>query len=74
GRVDMLWPQYRTIGEADGAAKYGVKAPDSLFREKQREDALRDLGYEVVRWTWWDIERAPRRVVERVQRAFRRAA
>lgn len=69
-RVDMLWRQYRTIGEADGAVKYGEDEPASLFREKIREDALRDLRYEVVRWTWWDVEKTPGGVVGRVERAF----
>lgn len=73
-RVDMLWRQYRTIGEADGAIKYGDDEPASLFLEKIREDTLRDLRYEVVRWTWWDVERRPGTVGGRVRRAFLRAA
>jgi hypothetical protein len=73
-RVDMLWRQYRTIGEADGAVKYGEDEPASLFLEKLREDTLRDLRYEVVRWTWWDVEKTPGSVGGRVRRAFGRAA
>lgn len=73
-RVDMLWREYRTIGEADGAVKYGEDEPASLFLEKVREDTLRDLRYEVVRWTWWDVERTPGTVGGRVRRAFGRAA
>lgn len=73
-RVDMLWRRHRTIGEADGAVKYGEDEPVSLFREKIREDLLRELRYEVVRWTWWDVEKAPRGVVGRVERAFARGA
>ncbi|MGB3372792.1 MAG: hypothetical protein WBA81_19395 [Rhodococcus sp. (in: high G+C Gram-positive bacteria)] len=53
-RVDFFWPQFRIIGEFDGMAKYGGRA-ETLAREKEREDALRDEGYEVFRWTWKDL-------------------
>ncbi len=77
GRVDFAWQAYRTIGEFDGAAKYGRllgpgQAPgDAVFREKLREDALRDLGWTVVRWTWADLDR-PDELVGRVARALHR--
>ncbi|MQA77558.1 MAG: hypothetical protein GEV10_03590 [Streptosporangiales bacterium] len=72
-RVDMYWPEYRTIGEADGAMKYGGGA-STLFREKLREDDLRDLDYQFVRWTWWDMEGRAIQVVARIRRAFARYA
>lgn len=53
-RVDFFWPQFRIVGEFDGLAKYGGIA-ENLAREKEREDALRDAGYEVFRWTWKDL-------------------
>jgi hypothetical protein len=53
GRVDFLWPQHRTIGEFDGRLKYD--SPDAVWNEKRREDALRALGYTVVRWIWRDV-------------------
>jgi hypothetical protein len=28
-----------------------------LFEEKRREDALRDLGWQIVRWLWADLYR-----------------
>lgn len=51
-RVDFLWPQQRLILEADGRGKY---TNDELWREKQRENALRMLGYRVERVVWGDI-------------------
>jgi hypothetical protein len=51
-RVDMLWRAERVIVEVDGRSKY---TGDELWREKRREDALRDLGYRVVRVTWSDL-------------------
>lgn len=78
GRVDFAWPEHRTIAELDGRVKYGrLLGPgddpgEVVFREKLREDLLRDLGWEVVRWVWADLDH-PERIAERLQRAFRRA-
>jgi hypothetical protein len=77
GRCDFGWESARTVGEFDGRVKYGrllrpdQRPEDVLWAEKQREDALRDLGWQVVRWTWWDLEHE-RVLAERVERALRR--
>lgn len=76
GETDFYWEQFRTIGEFDGKVKYGVLNPrddprETLWREKRREDRLRGLAREVVRWTWWDIEH-PDDWIARLQAAFRR--
>ena len=56
GRVDFLFREQRLIVEFDGRIKYeGADGRDALFREKRREDALRSLGYQVVRLTWRDL-------------------
>ncbi|SER26986.1 hypothetical protein [Microlunatus flavus] len=78
GRVDFAWPEHRTIGEFDGRVKYGrllrpgEDVGDVVYREKLREDQLRDLGWQVVRWVWADLDR-PAVIAERVRRAFARA-
>lgn len=78
GRVDFAWPEHRTIAEFDGRLKYGrlLRPGDDVcevvFREKVREDLLRDLGWQVVRWIWADLAR-PLVIAERVRRAFARA-
>lgn len=77
GRTDFSWPELRTLGEFDGRVKYGRDlSPDGdleqvLFDEKRREDALRDLGWEIVRWVWSDL-RDPAALLERLERAFAR--
>lgn len=53
-RVDFLLDAARVIVEFDGRGKY--KTPADVFAEKQREDRLRELGYEVVRFVWSDLE------------------
>lgn len=58
-RGDFGWPEFRVLGECDGMAKYADPAQgsvaDALRREKDREAAIRDLGWWVVRWTYADI-------------------
>jgi hypothetical protein len=51
-RLDFYWPELDIAGEADGRAKYG--APDDLWREKRREDAIRPHVRRFVRWSWTD--------------------
>ncbi|MGW3483393.1 hypothetical protein [Rhodococcus indonesiensis] len=68
-RVDFFWETEGVVGEFDGAGKYSDRR--DLVAEKHREDALRDLGLEVVRWTWADLERFDV-VAERFARAVAR--
>jgi hypothetical protein len=78
GRADFGWEDERVVGEFDGRVKYGrLLRPgqdpgDVVFEEKRREDAFRDAGWGVVRWTWTDL--VPGTVVgDRVGRALARA-
>lgn len=68
-RVDALFAEERTIVEFDGRMKYDD--PTTLWREKLREDRLRELGYEVVRVTWSDLG-APAALATRIRAAFAR--
>lgn len=65
---DFLWPDHRLIGEADGRAKY--ETSEVMMREKEREQVLRDLGFEIVRWTGKEIWLTPGRVIGRIERAL----
>lgn len=72
-QVDMWFPEHRTVGEADGAGKY--VEPGSLFKEKRREDWLRDTHQvEVVRWVPEEMRTGAGRteVANRFARAFNR--
>ena len=78
-RVDFYWEEHKTVGEFDGRIKYGrllkpgQRIEDVLFDEKLREDAVRDLGLQVVRWISRDLYRVGV-LRQRVLRAFARAA
>lgn len=69
-RVDALFDEERTIVEFDGRVKYDD--PAALWKEKLREDRLRELGYEVVRVTWADLS-DPSALAAKVRAAFDRA-
>ena len=59
--TDFGWSQQRTVGEFDGKVKYGrllkpgQDVGEIVYAEKLREDAIRDEGWQVVRWTWLDL-------------------
>lgn len=65
------------IGEFDGQGKYlnnrrpGERIADAVMREKERENALRDLGFDVVRWDWPVLEAVG--VLDRVAPHLKRA-
>ena len=50
---DEAWPEYRVLAEFDGRIKY--KAPESLWQEKQRQDALTHMGWRIERFIWADF-------------------
>lgn len=60
--TDFDW-EWTLVGEFDGLVKYGryrrpgESVADAVFREKCREDEIRDTGPRVMRWTWTELER-----------------
>ncbi|MBI4900324.1 MAG: type IV toxin-antitoxin system AbiEi family antitoxin domain-containing protein [Actinobacteria bacterium] len=80
GVSDWAWPDPGLLGEFDGRLKYGrllrpgESAADAVFREKRREDELREItGWPMFRLTWSDYEH-PVPTAARVARLLRRAA
>ena len=80
GRVDGMWIAEGTVAEADGQGKYRLGAPDGggasgedaarrVVAEKVREDDLRDLGLEMVRWGSREIRYSLEMVARRVDAA-----
>lgn len=76
-RVDFRLRGEMVLIEFDGLIKYGRPGERgdraALVAEKQREDRLRALGYEVVRLTWDDLAH-PERVRKLIEAARARAA
>ena len=69
GRVDFYWRGLGVVGEADGREKY---SDAELWREKQREDRLTDLGLVVTRWDWATAQN-PQALQHLLLRAFGKA-
>ena len=77
-RLDFGCEEKRTIGEFDGKGKYGEllrpgqMPSDAIVAEKRRENQLRDLGWQVVRWLWADLYQE-NVIKDRLLRAFAQA-
>lgn len=74
---DFGWPDYGVVGEYDGEGKYGEllspgrTGPEAIIAEKRRENAIRDAGWWVVRWTKGDLV-DDARLSDLIRRALRR--
>lgn len=75
GFPDFDWEEFKTLGEFDGHEKYSAqrylngKSPaQTVIEEKNRENRLRALGYNVVRWEWQDL-RNPQRLIRLLREA-----
>lgn len=62
GYSDFYWKKAKVVGEFDGEAKYvkpeflhGRSASQAVVDEKNRENRIRALGVNVVRWDWADL-------------------
>ncbi|MGW6278124.1 hypothetical protein [Kribbella sp. NPDC055071] len=77
-RVDFWWPEFRTVGEADGLEKF--EAPTSserrwlLRRAFVRDQQLADHGLELVHFGWEDAVLRPDDLVRRLHAAFDRGS
>jgi hypothetical protein len=80
GITDFAWPDLGLLGEFDGRIKYGrllredEDPGEAVYREKKREDLLRELtDWRFVRLVWADLYR-PAETAARVRRQLRAAA
>jgi predicted transcriptional regulator of viral defense system len=69
-RVDFYWGQYLTIAEADGMIKYADAG--RAVRQLERDQLLREAGFKVVHFTWWQLFRETDRLIARIREAFAR--
>ncbi|TCC29254.1 hypothetical protein [Kribbella sindirgiensis] len=75
-RVDFWWPWFRTVGEADGLAKYEANSPAErrllLRRSHRRDQRLSDRGVELVHFGWEDVVDPRSDLIARLRAAFAR--
>ena len=70
GRLDAYWDELGMFGEVDGRTKYAE--PNALWKEKIREDELRDLGLVGTRWGKAEVDQ-PQLLLAKLQQAQSRA-
>ncbi|MGW6275969.1 hypothetical protein [Kribbella sp. NPDC055071] len=77
-RVDFWWPWFRTVGEADGLAKYDGDTPEErrrqLRRSHRRDQRLSDRAVELVHFGWEDVLDPHSDVIRRLRAAFARGS
>jgi uncharacterized protein DUF559 len=71
-RLDGAYLREKVALEYDGADPHGL--PEAVFRDRWRQNGLPELGWTVLRFTWWAVMRDPDGVAARVQRTLRRRA
>jgi uncharacterized protein DUF559 len=71
-RLDGAYLREKVALEFDGADPHGL--PEAVFRDRWRQNGLPELGWTVLRFTWWDVMRDPDGVAAIVQRTLRRRA
>jgi hypothetical protein len=69
-RLDGGYPR-RMLGlEFDGREMHG--RPEAAFHDRRRQNRLEQLGWNVLRFTWWDVVRDPDAFANDVRRALAR--
>ena len=67
-RVDFAYPADRIALEVDGWGSHS--SPRALQADLERQNALVELGWTVLRFTWDDVVRRPEAVASRVRRVL----
>lgn len=67
-RLDAAYPGCRLGLEFDGVAVHN--APRALYRDRQRQNRLLQLGWMLLRFTWWDVMHDPDGFVAAVRRGL----
>lgn len=66
GRVDFAYPDLHIAIEVDGSESHA--SPRALQADLHRQNGLVVLGWTVLRFTWADVVRRPKRVASEVRR------
>jgi very-short-patch-repair endonuclease len=74
---DFGWEEFKLVAEMDGAVKYGRLARinafgenTSLVKEARRERLIRGVGWDVIRWLFSAILKAPATVMRQLEAAL----
>lgn len=67
-KVDVGFPKQKVAIEADGWAFHSD--PEAFAIDRQRQNAIALLGWQVLRFTWLDLTEYPQRVIAEIRRAI----
>jgi hypothetical protein len=65
-QADFVWHKQRVIVETDGFRTHGTRR--AFQRDRRRDQLLRLAGWQVIRFTWDDVTKEPRHVIEVVRK------
>lgn len=67
GVVDILFDQAKLVIEIDGFGPHTT--PTAFVADRRRQNRLINAGYQVLRFTWWDLTAEPERVLREIRDA-----
>lgn len=70
--VDFLWREALLVVELDGRKSHGTRR--AFQADRDQDGRLVVAGYQVLRFTWWDVTCRPAVVADRVRRLLAIAA
>jgi very-short-patch-repair endonuclease len=70
--VDFLWPGERVIAELDGWQAHGTRS--AFERDRARDARLKSLGFDVVRFTWRQLQTDPALIAATIRSCLDAAA
>jgi len=69
-RPDFAYPELLIAIEVDGWDIHGT--PEAMRLDFERQNDLEELGWTVLRFTWYDVTRRPKYVAARIAKVLRR--
>ncbi|MGH3932244.1 MAG: DUF559 domain-containing protein [Pseudonocardiaceae bacterium] len=66
--VDVAFPAQRVAIEVDGWAWHTTH--DRFVRDRQRQNAIVNLGWTMLRFTWHDLDGRPEKVIDEIRTAL----
>jgi very-short-patch-repair endonuclease len=69
-QVDIAFPELKVAIETDGWAFHSD--PEAFVKDRKRQNAIALLGWQILRFTWFDLTEHPQRVIAEIAAAIRR--
>jgi very-short-patch-repair endonuclease len=67
-KIDVAFPKQKVAIETDGWAFHND--PEVFVKDRQRQNKISLLGWQVLRFTWLDLTEYPQRVIAEIKAAI----